>query len=364
MVRGASVHVGYADVDGNIGYQYITTLPVRKKGANPVPVPGEKGAYSWSGFVPYDMHPRDFNPKKGYLASFNQMPEAADFYGTAFFLFERAYRFREMVSKKEKFSIEEIMAMQNDTGSYLAGRFVPLISAACAKEESVRAYVEKLAKWDRFVSTESSEATLFNSFITRLIKNTFEDDLGEELTGEFFNDLLVSIPVQWLIRYLGEPGNAFWDNSATKDIRETRDDMIVKSMKDAVAEVTGAFGNNERNWAWGRVHEMPIKHPLGGVLPFLNLGPYAYPGDDFTIHAGWWDRRKPFEMKSGAAIRIVVDMGDLSTMTLISSPGQSGHYMSPHYGDLAETWAAGRQVPARYTDAKELKNVLMLQPGK
>ncbi|HDP79876.1 MAG TPA: penicillin acylase family protein, partial [Spirochaetes bacterium] len=35
MVRGASVHIGYADVDGNIGYQYVSTLPVRRGGENP-----------------------------------------------------------------------------------------------------------------------------------------------------------------------------------------------------------------------------------------------------------------------------------------------------------------------------------------
>ena len=29
------------------------------------------------------------------------------------------------------------------------------------------------------------------------------------------------------------------------------------------------------------------------------------------IHAGWWNRENPYEMISGAAIRIVVDMSDL-----------------------------------------------------
>jgi penicillin amidase len=100
------------------------------------------------------------------------------------------------------------------------------------------------------------------------------------------------------------------------------------------------------------------------VLPFLNLGPYPYAGDDFTIHAGWWNRENPYEMISGAAIRMVVDMSDLSTMTLMSPPGQSGHFLSPHYGDLAETWSKGGQVPANYTSAMNLMNLLKLQPAK
>jgi penicillin G amidase len=363
MVRGASVHIGYADIDGNIGYQYMTTFPVRKSGENPVPVPGESGKHDWTGFVPYEKHPYAYNPKKGYLASFNQMPLKADYYGTAYFLFERPYRFEEMVKAKDKFSVKEIADMQNDTGSHTAKRFIPLISKACSKDDSLKPYISMLEKWDRFISIESHEATLFNSFITHLIKNTFEDQLGKNIVEELNKDLHVSIPLQWLIRYSSDPQNFFWDDIKTEK-KETMDDMIHKSMKDAVAELRGKYGDDLKKWEWGRVHKMMIKHPLGSVLSFLNLGPYSYAGDDFTIHAGWWNRENPYEMISGAAIRIVVDMSDLSTMTLMSPPGQSGHFLSPHYGDLAETWSKGGQVPANYTSAMNLKNLLKLQPAK
>jgi penicillin amidase len=221
-----------------------------------------------------------------------------------------------------------------------------------------------LANWNQSVSAESPEATLFNSFIKHLIRNAFEDELGQPMIDELFKDLHVSIPLQWLIRYMGDNTNVLWDDLKTESVKETRDDMIVKSMKDAVDELKSRYGDDTGKWAWGKVHKMTIRHPLGGFLPFLNLGPYSYPGDDFTIHAGWWKRDNPFEMYSGAAIRIVVDMADLSTMTIISPPGQSGHFLSPYYSDLAETWAKGEQVPAHYTSARELKNELMLIPGK
>jgi len=57
-------------------------------------------------------------------------------------------------------------------------------------------------------------------------------------------------------------------------------------------------------------------------------------------------------------------MGDLSTMTLMSPPGQSGHYLSPHYDDLAETWARGGQVSAHYTAPEKLEKLLSLLPAK
>ncbi len=363
MVRGASVHVGYADIEGNIGYQYITTFPVRKSGENPVPVPGESGKHDWTGFIPYEKHPYAYNPPKGYLASFNQMPMLANYYGTAYFLFERPYRFEVMAQAKDKFSVKEIADMQNDTGSHTAKRFIPLIAKACSQDNSLQPYISMLEKWDRFIRVESPEATLFNSFINHLIENTFADQLGGKMVAEFNKDFHVSIPLQWLIRYSSDQQNLFWDDIRTAK-KETMDDMIQKSLQDAVAELRGKYGDDLKKWAWGRVHQSMIRHPLGSVLPFLNLGPYPYAGDDFTIHAGWWNRENPYEMISGAAIRIVVDMADLSTMTLMSPPGQSGHFLSPYYSDLAQTWSKGGQVPANYTSAMTLKNVLKLEPAK
>lgn len=363
-IRGASVHLGYADIDGNIGYQYITTFPKRKSGNNPLPQPGEKGRYDWTGFIPFEDHPFSLNPAKGYLASFNQMPEAGDYYGTAFFLFERAYRFEEMVKGKERFSPEEIRRMQLDVVSMVAKRWVPQILKACGDQEEWSVYTSLLRNWDYGITTDSIQATIFNAFFTHLIKNSLEDQLGEELVAELFKDLHVSIPTQWAIRHMTDNRHLLWDDIRTPGIRETLDDVVRGCMKDAIAELTEKYGKDPKQWAWGKVHRMTIRHPLGGVLPFLNLKPLPYAGDDFTIHAGWWDREHPFDMVSGAAIRIVVDMSDLDAMTLMSPPGQSGHYLSPYYGDLASLWARGEQVPAHYLSANRLKKLLVLEPKK
>ena len=363
VVRGGSVHMGYADIDGNIGYQYLSTLPIRKSGQNPVPRPGEKGEYDWTGYLAFEDHPYALNPDKGYVASFNQMPEQGIDYGTAYFLFERPYRFEDMVKSKERFSPEDVRKMQTDVGSNLAKRWVPHILRVCGSTEDVSSYAASLSNWDCAITLDSSQATLFNSFFTHLMTNTLENKVGKKVMEEMYADLHVSIPAQWLIRAMDDNNHWIWDDPSTPDLKETRDDMILKSLRDAVSELSGRLGKDQRSWAWGKVHTMTIRHPLGGVLPFLNLSPIPYPGDDFTINAGWWDRQKPYEMTSGAAIRIVVDMSNLGTMTLISPPGQSGLYLSPYYSDLVDLWARGEQIPAHYADAQTIKNLLVLQPA-
>lgn len=363
VVRGGSVHIGYADTAGNIGYQYTSTLPTRRSGQNPVPRPGEKGEYDWTGYLAFEDHPYALNPDRGYVASFNQMPEQGIDYGTAYFLFERPYRFEDMVKSKERFSPEDVRKMQTDVGSNLAKRWVPHILRVCGSTEDVSSHAASLSNWDCAITLDSSQATLFNSFFTHLMTNTLENKVGKKVMEEMYTDLHVSIPAQWLIRAMDDNNHWIWDDPSTPDLKETRDDMILKSLRDAVSELSGRLGKDQRSWAWGKVHTMTIRHPMGGILPFLNLSPIPYPGDDFTINAGWWDRQKPYEMTSGAAIRIVVDMSNLGTMTLISPPGQSGHYLSPYYSDLVDLWAKGEQIPAHYTDAQSLQQLLVLQPG-
>ncbi len=360
--RGASLTIGYADVDGNIGYQWIATLPIRKAGDNPIPRPGEKGEYDLVGYLPFEDHPYDYNPEKGYFASFNNMPKRADYYGNSYFLFERALRFEDIANSKDKFSVEEIRNMQLDTVSMAAKRWVPHILRVCNGVEELKPYISLFNNWNYTIDIDSSAATLWNIFYANLMRNTLEDDIGKKCLDDFFKGNSVYLPDQWLTNAIDDNNHFLWDDNSTPNVKETRDDMILKSMKTTVAELSVKLGNDPQNWAWGKVHTMTIKHTLGDVVPFLNLKPIPYPGDDFTINAGWWDRNNPCDMRNGGAIRIVVDMSNLDNMTLISPAGQSGHYLSPYYSDQVETWVKGKQIPAHYTDAKELKQLLVLEP--
>jgi penicillin amidase len=60
----------------------------------------------------------------------------------------------------------------------------------------------------------------------------------------------------------------------------------------------------------------------------------------------------------------VVDFADPENSTIISPPGQSGHYKSPHYADQAQPWARGRQIPMHFLTAEKLDKTLTLKPGQ
>jgi len=107
---------------------------------------------------------------------------------------------------------------------------------------------------------------------------------------------------------------------------------------------------------------MEFKHPLGSKLSFLNLNPIPTQGSHHTINSGFWDPAEPFKMNSGGVIRMVIDFSKIANSTIISPPGQSGHYLSPYYDDLAVMWAEGLQIPLNYLSGKEQTQRLILTP--
>ena len=65
--------IGYADADGNIGYQNIVKAPIRRQGDGILPAPGWDGKSDWAGYVPFDELPYDLNPGAGYFGGFNNL---------------------------------------------------------------------------------------------------------------------------------------------------------------------------------------------------------------------------------------------------------------------------------------------------
>ena len=359
--------LGYADRNGNIGWQFTASPPIRKRGDGSLPVPGWNGKYEWTGYVPFKRVPYDYNPVKGYTASFNNDPGNADYHLTRYYLFERAIRFREIMRQRgrEKLSPDDIRKLQLDTVSVVAKRWVPLIQKACADIEDMKPYTSLFNGWEYSIDTGSSAATLFNTFYALMLKNTFQDEVGEKIwKEELSQSYLYYIPDLAVTKIIRQPHDILFDDRTTDDKIESRDDIIRKSMKEAVASLTERLGKNPRRWKWGKVHRMYFEHPLGSKLTFLNLRDFPTHGSHHTICSGFWEINNPYKMDAGGVIRMVIDFAEPGNSTIISPPGQSGQYMSRHYNDMAQMWADGKQVPINFTDTAGLKHSLMLVPDK
>ena len=77
-------------------------------------------------------------------------------------------------------------------------------------------------------------------------------------------------------------------------------------------------------------------------------------------------RLSDFELTSGASVRLVMDVGAWDNSVFVNAPGQSGDPRSPHYGDLAQSWATGQYFPLLYSDERieaETISRIELQPA-
>lgn len=361
-MKTPTLNVGYADLKGNIGYQYVASPPIRKRGTGVLPVPGWTGEYEWEGNIPFEHLPYDLSPAKGYLASFNNPARKTDYHMTNYYLFERALRFEELAGDLQEVSLEGARGLQLDTVSVVAKRWVPYVLRACGDRGDLAEALKLFDGWDDSIDTQSPAATLFNAFYFRMMENTIADEVGMPLwMKDLSESYIIYVPDLLLTRIIDQENHPLFDNVTTPHKRETRDTIIVKSLEAAVAELTQRLGADPLSWAWGKVHRMTFKHPLGEKIPFLNLRPIPTDGDTFTVNAGMWSNQDPYEMESGGVIRLVVDFSNLENSTIICPPGQSGHYMSPHYDDLAEMWAKGEQIPMHMLSGKDLPKVLRLK---
>lgn len=363
--RTINLNIGYADVDNNIGWQFTAAPPIRKKGYGTVPVPGWTGEYDWQGFIPYENLPFDLNPQRGYVASFNNEPGNVSYHLTNYYLFERAMRFQQIIDDRpgEKVSFSELKDMQLDTVSIVAQRWVLPTREICAGNEKLDPCQELFRNWDFRIDKESAAATLFNYFYYVMMGNTLKDEIGEKIWSEDLGrEYLYYVPDLVLTKIVNQPDHPFYDDKNTPEVKEGRDQIIEKSMEEAVQYLKKRFGDDTEEWKWGKVHKMSFDHPLGSKLAFLNLEPIPTHGSHHTINSGFWDSAEPFKMSGGGVIRMMVDFANLENATIISPPGQSGHYMSPFYDNLAETWADGDQVPMHYLSWKNLSMKLELKP--
>jgi len=185
-------------------------------------------------------------------------------------------------------------------------------------------------------------------------------------------NLLVPKEAQPFIRLLSMKKMIDWLNAPDgrfgADPIAARDELLVRSLHEAVGELTTKFGADPAGWKWGqeKYHHALIRHPLADLKPDLrttfNVGPRPRGGDSFTVTAtGSADNQT-----SGGSFKIIVDTADWDNSLGVNNPGQSGDPESPHYRDLFELWWRGRYFPVFYTRPKiesVAESRLTLQPA-
>ena len=346
----------YADINGNIGYQLGTPIPVRPFKSNCNALPGWSDDYEWTGYYALDKTPQSLNPSQGWLANSNNLqtksPEFPMLSGS--FAADRIIRITELMTQTNEISADDCKRFQFDrTDSYLLRwrRDMARVLVELGHHE----LSDLINNWDGSTGLDSRETALTMVFLTQLEQLTFEDELGEMYQG---------IRTIWLDEIFHNESFHFWFDDIKTDTTETIDDISRRAISNAV-EIVGQK-------SWKEFNSLTMRHPMSevpiiGSLLNLNRGTNPWPGSAGTLNASYIVPKEDttFQTIVGPSWRMVVDFADVDAASFVIPAGNSGNPMSPHFFDFNQMWQDGRYWSIPISEERVKKNsasVLILQP--
>ncbi|MBI2429773.1 MAG: penicillin acylase family protein [Ignavibacteriales bacterium] len=361
----------YADTKGNIGYKPGVRLPKRTHDNPTLPVPGWTGEYEWQGFVPFDDLPSLFNPPEGFIATANNKTTNSAKYHIAN-LWEppsRIQRIRAVLQSKNNLDLADFKQLQNDYFSYFAKDITPAIvsahSGSSPADKRLETVLNYFKNWNFTLSKEDVPTTIFEVFFNHLIKNIYSDEMGSDLFRQYI--FLANIPYRVTMKLLNDTSSVWFDDITTPQ-KETRDEIIRKSLEDALNDLTQRLGSDIKEWRWGKLHTLTLKHPFGSVKvlePVFNIGPIEVGGSGTTVNNGEYHLTSPYEMTLGPSMRTIVDFSNINGAMSVIPSGQSGQPLHEHYADQIPMWKNGEYHPMPFDEqavSQQSKNILYLTP--
>lgn len=342
----------YADTQGNIGWKPGGLTPVRNNWDGLLPVPGD-GRYEWDGFLDAEKLPSEYNPSRGYIATANEMNLPKQYPSQMYKLgFEwatpfRSQRIHEVLEKDKKVSIQDSLRLQSDFQSEPAKRVLPLLKHLKPSDEKQKQALALLKKWDGNLSADSAAGALFEVWYQQHVRQAMVEKLVPEKAKSLVGD---GDPVV-ILELVEKP-----DQRLGSDPEQVRDELLLRTLTEAVQHVEKLLGPDMEKWKWGELHHTKLTHPLSAFVDEKTKEKIDTPrlpkggADDTVGDASYGD--KDFRQVSGSSYRMVLDVGNWDQSVAVNSPGQSGDYRDSHYQDLYEMWAKGEAFPLLYSREK------------
>ncbi len=349
-------------VDGeNIALKTIGVMPSRDakhQSQGRIPSPGWIAENRWQGLMPYTANPEFVAPAGGILGNTNNKTVDRPFPNHVSFDWgdtQRVQRWQRLMQAREVHTRDSFIEAQLDTVSFTARSLLPLIGKEMwftgeaapdgTPERQRQRALTLLAGWSGEMNEHLPEPLIYAAWLRALQARLIQDDLGP-LAEEF--DHVQPLFIERAFRNVN--GAAAWCDVRQSAPIETCAEMAQSALDDALLWINETWGDNLESLRWGDAHQATHDHQvLGGVpvLRYLVNIRQSTSGGDNTLLRG---RTKgsdpdPYQNVHGAGYRGVYDFADPDSSVFIISTGQSGHFLSRHYDDMAQLWRRGEYIP-------------------
>lgn len=372
LIAAPGLNIMYGDAKGNIAW--ITSGKLYKMPENINPnfiLNGANGEDEQKEYYDFSENPYAINPDWNYVYSANNQVEPIDDYlYPGYYLPEdRAKRIVQLLEPKNDWTKEDFMKMINDVQSSVAPSIVQNILTGINQSdlsENEKSAFNELKKWNGSNALTDVAPTIYNQFLFYYLKNTFEDELGEDRFKILLSTHLLK---QMIASQIANDNSPWWDNRSTKDKIESRTVILSLSFKQAIAQLEKKLGNQVPSWTWNKVHDVEHKHPLGEVAAlrnYFNVGPFEINGSNEVINNLMFTFTEAgnHQVTAGPSTRRIIDFSDIENSVSILPTGQSGNPLSEHYKDQAVLYNEGkfRKMKMNKKDIEASERKLVFKP--
>jgi penicillin amidase len=338
-------NVVMGDASGRIAWTIGGAIPRRVGHDGFLPVSWADGTRKWDGYLSPPEFPRIVDPADGRIWTANApvvdgvMLAAIGEGGYADGI--RARLIRDRLMKIDKAAPKDMLSVQLEDRALFLERWRSLVLDVLARDTKpspARTEYKRLVEttWTGRANPESIAYRLVRTFRMTSVRQvmlsltvaTKQKDPGFDYTRTSRGEgpvwpILMARPMHLL-----DPGFKSWDEA------------LLKSVDLSIEELT-ANGQSLSGRTWGEFSATEISHPLASGIPFLgrflNMPRRPQPGDIYTPRAS--------QPRTGPSERMVVSPGHENEGILHIPTGQSGHPLSPHYGDEYRAWLNGEPTP-------------------
>jgi len=374
LVHAPGLNIMYGDAKGNIAWITSGKLYKVDQSVNTnFILNGANGIDDKKEFLAFAKNPQAINPPWHYVYSANNQPSPIDgyLYPGYYLPKDRATRIDNLLSPKNDWTKDDVSKMIVDntsaTAQTIVGNMTKALNTANFSANEKQA-LSVLKDWKATHELNDVAPSLYNKWLYFYLKNTLEDEFGEEN----FKLLLSTHIVKQMIEAQTQNANSpWWDNINTKDRKETQSEILTKSFKEAIASLESQLGSDVTQWSWSKVHQVEFQHPIGKVKlfsKFFNVGTFPISGSNEVINNQLFIYTDEVQVtvKGGPSTRRIIDFSDVENSLSVLPTGQSGNPMSQHYSDQAELFVSGkfRKMKLNKKEIEATSTKLVFKPTK
>jgi penicillin amidase len=346
---------------GSIAMKTIGAIPRRDanhQSQGRLPSQGWRVENRWQGRMPYSSNPGFVTPVGGILGNTNNKTVDRPFPNHVSFAWgdtQRIQRWQRLMQAREVHTRDSFIEAQLDTVSFTARSLLPLMGSELwftgaaapdgTPERQRQRALALLAEWNGEMNEHWPEPLIYAAWLRALQDRLIRDDLGP-----MANALSHVEPLFIERAFRDVDGAAVWCDVRQSAPVETCADMARLALDDALIWIAETWGTQLESLRWGDAHQATHDHQVLGEVPvlryFVNIRQSTSGGDN-TLQRGLTRGTgpNPFHNVHGAGYRGVYDFADPNSSVFITSTGQSGHFLSRHYDDLAQLWRRGEYIP-------------------